>query len=245
MGYVFNFSDANDYHCWMKQNQNRSRLELENRLMIQMLKPISGETVLDIGCGTGFHLNYFLKMGLEVTGLDPSPYMLDIAKKKMGHRVDLYREYAENMPFEDNSFNHACLVTTLEFVDNPRKALEETFRVTKDRVFIGVLNRYAFHGIQLRVKGMFKQTIYNRAQFFSIWELKRMIRSIAGNVPLTWRTVCQFPIANSSFLSRIEASPLVQRCPIGSFIGVLVTLIPRFKTRALPLKYRTKQQATS
>ncbi len=244
MGYVYNFSDAKDYDQRMQQIQNRHRRELENRLMMEMLKPVPGETILDIGCGTGSNLLFLLKMGLDITGLDPSPYMLDIASKKMGHRADLYRDYAENLPFEDNSFNHACLVTTLEFVDNPRKALEEAFRVTKDRVFIGVLNRYAFKGIQLRVKGIFKQIIYNRAQFFSIWELKKLIRTIAGDVPVSWRTVCQFPMANSKFISRIEASPLVQRCPLGSFVGVLVTLIPRYKTRPLPLKYRTKQQVT-
>ena len=244
MGHVFNFSDANDYDQWMQQTQNRSMRELENCLMMEMLKPAPGETILDIGCGTGSNLLFLLKMGLDITGLDPSPYMLDIASRRIGHRSDLHRGYAENLPFEDNSFNHACLVTTLEFVDNPRKALEEAFRVTKDRVFIGVLNRYAFKGIQLRVKGIFKQIIFNRAQFFSIWELKKLIRNIAGDVPVSWRTICQFPTANSKLTSWTKVLPLVQRYPLGSFVGVLVTLIPRFKTRPLALKYRTKQQAT-
>ncbi len=244
MGYVFTFSDAKDYDQWMQQIQNRSMRGLENRLMAEMLKPVAGETVLDIGCGTGSHLLYLLNLGLDITGLDPSPYMLDMTSKKLGHRVDLYRGYAEDLPFEDNSFNHACLVFTLEFVDNPKKALEEAFRVTKDRVFIGVLNRYAFKGIQLRVAGIFKQIIFNRAQFFSIWELKSMIRTIAGDVPISWRTVCQFPTANSQLTSRIEALPLVQRCPLGAFVGILVTLVPRLKTRPLALKYRPKQQVT-
>ena len=61
----------------------------------------------------------------------------------------------------------------------------------KDRVFIGVLNRYALKGIQRRVKGIFSPTIFNHAQFFSVWELKQMIRRIMGQVPVAWRTVCQ------------------------------------------------------
>ena len=43
-------------------------------------------------------------------------------------------------------------MATLEFVEDPKKAIEEVSRVTKDRIFIGVLNRYAIKGIQIRIK---------------------------------------------------------------------------------------------
>jgi len=241
MGHVFDFHEANDYEQWLNKPENKLAFEMEVQLLRDMLQPVSGESLLDIGCGTGPCLEGFIEMGLNVTGLDPSTYMLDIASKKIGHRADFYRGYAEDLPFDDNSFNHACLFTTLEFVDDYRKALEETFRVAKDRVFIGVLNRYAIIGLERRVRGIFTTTIFNRARFFSVWELKQTIKSILGHVPISWRTVCQLPASANKFVPSIEQSKILQRCPFGAFAGMVVTLVPRFKTRPLTARYQTKQ----
>jgi SAM-dependent methyltransferase len=240
MGYVFNFNDASNYDHWFDKPKNRFIASLEFQLMLDMLKPIRGYSILDIGCGTGASLLPFLDRGLQITGIDPSPYMLDVAGKKVGHRVDLHRGFAEDLPFDDNSFNYACLITTLEFVEDPKKAIEEACRVTKDRIFIGVLNKHALKGIQLRLKGMFTKSIYNRAQFFSVWELKKIIRDILGDVPISWRTVCQFLSASGEITSKIERSGLVQRCPFGAFIGIVFAPVPRYKTRPLSITCRPK-----
>ena len=240
MGHVFDFHEAAAYEQWFNRPHNKAAFELETQLMRDLLQPMQGESVLDIGCGTGACLAAFLEMGLQVTGLDPSTYMLDLALKKIGHRTELYRGYAEDLPFDDNSFNYVCLFTTLEFVEDPQKALAEAFRVAKDRVFMGVLNRYAIKGIQRRVKGIFTPSIFNHARFFSVWELKQMIRSLVGNLPISWRTVCQLPTNSGKFVYSLEQSKIIQRCPFGAFAGVVVTLVPRFRTRPLTVRYGVK-----
>lgn len=240
MGYVFDFKDAVVYEQWLHNPRNRFAAELESRLVLDMLKPVRGESVLDIGCGAGASLLPFLEMGLQMTGLDPSPYMLDIAMKKIGNRADFHRGFAEDLPFEDNSFNYACLITTLEFVKDPEKAIEEACRVAKDKIFIGFLNRYAIKGIKRKVEGIFKETIYDHAHFFSIWDLKKMIRSILIDVPMSWKTVCQFPDPSGKIVHKLEQSDLVQRCPFGAFAGMVVTLVPRYRTRPLSIKYLAK-----
>jgi len=240
MGYIFDFNDAIHYDKRMHDSRNRFAVELENRLMLDVLSPMRGQSVLDIGCGTGNGLQTFLDRGLKVTGIDPSPYMLDIAQKNIGNRADLHRGFAEDLPFDDNSFNYACLITTLEFVEDPKKALEEACRVAKDKIFLGVLNRYAITGIHRRIQGVFSRTIYNHACFFSIWELKDIIRSLLGDVPISWRTVCQFSSSPGQITSKIEQFSLVQKCPFGAFIGMVVTLLPRYRTRPLTLPYKAK-----
>ena len=240
MGHVFDFAEAKSYEQWFNRPRNKAAFDLEMQLMRDLLQPMRGESVLDIGCGAGACLPALLEMGLQVTGLDPSTYMLDISLGKMGDRVELYRGFAEDLPFDDNSFNYSCLFTTLEFVDDPNKALREAFRVTKDRVFIGVFNRYALKGIQRRVRGIFTASIFNHAQFFSVWELKQMIRSIIGQVPVSWRTVCQLPIPSGKFVNNLEQSKIIQRCPFGAFAGMVVVLVPRFKTRPLAAPYQAK-----
>ncbi len=241
MGYIFNYTDATAYERWFLNRKNQAASRLECRLMLEMLKPAKDDSVLDIGCGTGSSTLSLIEMGLDVTGIEPSPYMLDIAKMNMGTRVDLHRGFAEDLPFDDNSFNHACFFTTLEFVENPIKAIEEACRVAKDRIFIGVLNRYAIKGVQRRVKGIFTSTIYNHAKFFSVWELKSLVKAIAGPVPISWRTVCQFPNSSGKFINSVEKSNLIQRIPFGAFAGIVVTLTPRFRARPLPLGCHSKR----
>ena len=241
MGYVFDFNDAKAYEQWYNNIGNRFVVELENRLMLEMLKPMPKSTLLDIGCGAGSSLFPFLDMDIQLTGLDPSPYMLDIASEKLGNRVDLHRGVAEDLPFDDNFFDYTCMFITLEFVENPKKAIEEACRVTKDRIFFGILNRYAAWGMYLQIKCLFKDSIYKHARFFSIWELKHILKSILGHVPISWRTVCQLPMGSGESVDKIERSSLLKRFPFGTFAGVVVTPVPRFRTKLLSIARKSKQ----
>ena len=241
MGYVFDFNDATCYDQWFNEPKNQYITKLEENILVKLLKPEKGESVLDIGCGTGQSLKLFSKAGLSCTGIDPSPYMLDIAHKNLGNRVDFYRGYAEDLPFDDNSFNYACFVTTLEFVENRQKALEEACRVAKDCIYIGTLNRFALQSLQRRFKIIFGESIYRHAQFFSVWELKKQLRTLLGDIPISWRTVYQIPFGPQRFTRYLEENPLIQFCPFGAFLGMVATLIPRYKTRPLSLRYRPKR----
>ena len=241
MGYVFDFNDAKEYEKWLNKPAHRKSTALENELMLDILKPSPGKTVLDIGCGTGASLMPLVEAGLQGTGIDPSPYMLDIASKNLGKRVDLHRGFAEALPFEDNSFNYACLNITLEFVEDPAKAIQEACRVARNKLFLGVLNRYALKGVQLRISGIFTKTVFNHARFYSVWELKQKIRALMDDVPITWRTTCHLPNVSGRLAQKIEHSALLQRCPFGMFAGMVVILVPRFITQPLTIPYRTKQ----
>jgi len=242
MGIIFDFKDAQAYSRWMDDPRNKFAVEMESRLMMEMLAPLVTDTVLSIGCCAGVRLAPFVEKKINLTAVDSSPYMLDLLSESFGNRIELYRGRFEDLPFEDNSFNHACLITTLEFVDTPEKVIEEACRVAKDKLFIGFLNRYAIKGVQRRVSGMFQKTIFNRASFFSVWELKKYVRSVAGDVPITWRTVGQLPDAKGFFKDKIERSRMLQRFPFGAFAGMVVTLVPRFKTRPLALRHYPKHR---
>lgn len=236
MGYVFDFKDAKRYESWFDDPQFRLSAELEGRLMLDMLRPAPGETALEIGVGTGRRLCALMEMGVNITGIDPSPYMLDIARKRLGRRADLHRGFGEDLPFDDNAFHYVIVSSTLEFADNPKAVLEEAFRTAKDRVFIGVMNRFAIQGIRRRVEGLFQDTIYSKARFFSVWEIKSFTRELLGDVPITWRTICHFPSSQGVITSRLERSDLVRKTPFGAFAGVVVTPAPHFRTRPMVLR---------
>jgi SAM-dependent methyltransferase len=236
MGTVFDFKNARAFSRWIDDPRNKVAVENESRLMMEMLAPLQTDTALSVGCCAGGRLAPFVEKGVSLTAIDPSPYMLDLYNAHYANRIGLYRGSLEDLPFEDNAFNHACLVTTLEFVDHPEKIVEEACRVAKDKLFIGFLNRYAIKGVQRRVSGMFRETLFNRANFFSIWELKGVVRKVAGDVPIAWRTVGQLPNSGGFLKNTIERSRLLQRFPFGAFAGMVVTLVPRFRTRPLALR---------
>ncbi len=241
MGTLFDFKDAQAYSRWMDDPRNKVSVEIESRLMMEMLAPLKADSAVSIGCCAGARLAPFVEKGINLTAIDPSPYMLDLLNEYYGNRIELYRGDFEELPFEDNSFNHACLITTLEFVDNPEKVIEEACRVAKDRLFIGFLNRYAIKGVQRRVSGVFRKTLFNRAKFFSVWELKKIVKTVAGDVPVAWRTVGQLPDSKGFLKGKIEQSRVIQRFPFGAFAGMVVTLVPRFRTRPLALRHSSKQ----
>ena len=102
-------------------------------------------SVLDVGCGTGNFSIKLAKMGLNVTGIDVSDNMLDVARdkaKKGGLSIDFINMDARDMIFEDESFDGVISMAAIEFIQESEKVLNEMFRVVKGgKIVIGTINR--------------------------------------------------------------------------------------------------------
>ncbi|ANQ54423.1 methyltransferase type 11 [Thermosipho sp. 1063] len=61
---------------------------------------LSGK-VLDVGTGTGYWLNFFLKKNFQVYAIEPSKKMLEIAKRKYKDKVKFFNTKIEEFEFED------------------------------------------------------------------------------------------------------------------------------------------------
>ncbi|MBN1889419.1 MAG: hypothetical protein JW850_15600, partial [Thermoflexales bacterium] len=105
------------------------------------------------------------------------------------------------------------MVTTLEFLERPQEALAEARRVARRGVVLGVLNRWSLLGLQRRLGGLFRPTVYDAARFYGVGELKRLLRLITREqARVVWRTTL-FP----------RGWPWSQaRLPWGGFIGMAV-----------------------
>jgi ubiquinone/menaquinone biosynthesis C-methylase UbiE len=236
MGYVYDFRDAWASEKQIDRRSNRAIVERENRLLLDMLRPHAGESLLEIGCGIGNTLAFLGDFGLRLAGLDPSEPMVDIARQRAGCRVEFHRGVAEDLPFDDNEFHYAVLTGALEFVEDPQQAVAEACRVAKDKLFIGALNRFALRAVCLRLRGILSSTVYNRARFFSLWELKRMVRRVAGNVPISWETVSHLYWKGPRLGPWVERHARLGRYPFGGYTGVVAVLMPRFRARPLELE---------
>jgi SAM-dependent methyltransferase len=244
MPYVFNSKDAIDFDNWYTNPVNRSIIESENRLMFDMIQPARGEHVLGVGCGTGQRLFKFLERGLTVTGIDTSNAMIDAAEDNLGNRVDLHVGPPEELPFDDNSFNISVLINTLEFSEDFSLVLEEAARVSKDRMFIGIWNKFAIKDVWIQIKNMFPNIPEDTIRFYTSGEIKKHLKKTLGKVPIEWKTVGQPGEGSDSMIGRmIDQFTLLQRCPFGTFLGISVILEPSFRLRPLNLKVEQSNEA--
>jgi ubiquinone/menaquinone biosynthesis C-methylase UbiE len=95
----------------------------------------AGERVLDIACGTGNTALAARARGAAVTGLDLTPELLAVAKKRgaeHGYDDIIWQEGdAEDLPFPDGAFDVVVSSCGLMFAPDQRKVASEVARVTR------------------------------------------------------------------------------------------------------------------
>lgn len=91
------------------------------------------ESVLDICCGTGEQCLMLSSLGFEVTGVDLSPGMIEVAKRNARGRVRFFREDAASLHFVDSSFDCAVISFALheKEEDTRGRILREALRVVR------------------------------------------------------------------------------------------------------------------
>ncbi len=245
MGLIFDKKTASIYESWYRSPQGRAIDRSIERLILDLLEPKKGEKVLDIGCGSGNHLLVFSKLGLDISGIDASTHMIHKAKERLGHCCTLRTGTAESLPFDDNEFDLAVFINSLEFMDDPLQALMEAGRVASKKVFIGVINSLSWTGLFRKVQGYLGDPLFSRTRFYNLWQLKSLLQMAYGPVPISWECVNIRP----SFFEK--ASPLEislrkgKHLPFGFFLGFAVTMAYRVKTDNLPLKIKIKKASQS
>lgn len=217
---IFDEEIARNYDLWFQTPQGRYIDKREKDLIRDLVLPRRGERLLEVGCGTGEHLALFQSSGCDVTGIDPSAPMLAMARKKLGHKVELVPGKAEDLPFSDNEFDIVSMILSLEFTDDPEKAISEAIRVCRGRVFLGVLNKCSAAALQRRVRGLLHPSIYKTARFYHVGELTRLIRSFLPGVHIRWGSVIFLPNGWYEFAAPLEEAMPVMNNPLGAFLGL-------------------------
>jgi SAM-dependent methyltransferase len=217
---VFDEETARSYDDWLLTPIGRYADRREKNLIFNLIEPKEGERLLDVKCGTGNHLRFFRRKGCNVTGLESSPSMLDVARKKLGQRADFHVGKPEDLPFSDNEFDIVTMITSFEFMDDAQKAIGEAIRVSRNKVFIGVFNKYSLIGVQRRIKRIFGASIYDNVRFFGIGELTQIVKTALPGVNIRWGSVIFLPFGWYSFATGLEEIIPVMNNPFGAFIGL-------------------------
>lgn len=126
--------------------------------------------ILDIGCGYGIFERAL--PDFPILGIDASFEMIRQAKKKGGAFL---QGKAENLPFSNLSFDCVFFVTSLEFMDDYKKVLDEALRVLakSEKLLILLLNRESQYFADHYVK---PYSIFRKAQVISPQEVKLFLQ---------------------------------------------------------------------
>ena len=100
---------------------------------IRMFRPSKGMNVLDVGCGTGSHLELYQRFKCNLYGIDLSPSMLDIARERLGDSAQLDLGNATEMPYDDDKFDLVISMLSLHEMSPKTRSvvLDEIKRVLK------------------------------------------------------------------------------------------------------------------
>ena len=90
----------------------------------------SGDGVLDVGCGTGVFLRAAAERGAEVSGVDASSELLEIARDRVPD-ADIRRAEMEDLPFADDRFDVVAGFNSFFFAADMAGALREAKRVSR------------------------------------------------------------------------------------------------------------------
>ena len=130
-----NFSKYEAPHPVMKRLISRFQ-----RRFFGLLAKMSPHSVLEVGCGEGFLLDYIARRdaGLRLTGVDVSLDAVRFARGHVAVETDLLAGSAYELPFRAAAFDLVVCSEVLEHLDDVERAVSELKRVSARYVLISV-----------------------------------------------------------------------------------------------------------
>ncbi len=102
------------------------------------------QRVLFVGVGTGVDLEFINYSNLEITAIDISPDMLNKAKEKfINTNITFLEMDAQQLHFEDATFDYVIASLVLSVVPNPEVCLQELSRVVKNEGQIIIFDKFS------------------------------------------------------------------------------------------------------
>ncbi|MHB1529676.1 MAG: class I SAM-dependent methyltransferase [Acidiferrobacteraceae bacterium] len=206
---------AMTYDAWYDTPRGRWIGEAELGLMFRLVRAERGDTLLDVGCGTGWFARRFAAQGLHATGVDPDPSSLAFAREHSPPGIFWARGDACALPFKDQSFDRVVSVAALCFIEEERQAVSEILRVTRSRFAIGWLNRSSL--LYRQKSRSASRGAYRGARWHRPEETYDLFSGLAVR-GLTVRSVVFFPSGNP--IAKVAERIIPNRLPWGSLVIV-------------------------
>ncbi len=199
-----------DYARWRSSRLGYLTESIEQRAIGELCGSLSGQRVLDLGCGDGIYAIRAAEEGAFVVGLDISFAMLSAARSRAAAkalRVGWCQASGAALPFAANTFDIVVAVTVLCFSDDPTVAIKEAARVLRPggSLVIGELGKYSSWAASRKVRAWFGSRMWSRAKFWSVQELRTVIGAAGLQFEGALGSVYYPPVASlAEILSPLE-----------------------------------------
>ncbi len=90
-----------------------------------------GQTIADIGSGSGYLLEGLVDQPVHLVAIDQSPSMLEQIREKLGDQIEVIEGTSENLPLQDDSVDYVIANMYLHHVERPGAAIKEMVRILK------------------------------------------------------------------------------------------------------------------
>jgi ubiquinone/menaquinone biosynthesis C-methylase UbiE len=115
--------------------QRNPLIALEESITLSFISNVRNRKVLDVGCGTGRYCKLLADRGAKVVGIDPSPRMLEHAKRKITSncKFELHLGRIEDAEFPTSYFNVVVCALTLGHIPELEPVIKKVSRIIKSR----------------------------------------------------------------------------------------------------------------
>ena len=161
------FKNLSDHYGTLDNQDNDFR---NNNLTNLLVNYVTGTSILDVGCGTG----YFLKKlstfkKIRCYGLDPNPHMRKL-HKKLNTKIKIYNLWAEEMGKIRRKFDTISMIDVLEHIKDDTAQLKlmknnlkndgnliivvpaNQWLYGKRDIAVGHYRRYSIHELRTKLK---------------------------------------------------------------------------------------------
>lgn len=163
-------------NAWLKKNITYTwGNKVNSDWLIKALKITKKDCVLDIGCGTGAHLDDIeRKTGARCTGVD---IRAELFKESKNRKVKLIYSDMRDLKLRDDSFTKIFSIGVFEHVPETGKVLDEAARVLKKKgkLLFTVPNVLSFFHITKRIKQVLGIWGLGYEASFTIRQLEKML----------------------------------------------------------------------
>jgi SAM-dependent methyltransferase len=166
------------YADWRESSLGEITETLEHRLILELVGPVLGRSVLDMGCGDGTLLAVFRDQGAAtITGCDADARMVARARQLLGPDATLGVARGHALPFPDASFDVVSCITVLAFVPDAGAAVREMARVLRPGgvLIIGDLGKWSYWAARRRIRGWLGAMLWRGARFWRAGELAELV----------------------------------------------------------------------
>ena len=124
----FIFNEGNDiwtkFYCSIYDSLmlDKTKNNYEIKEIIYTTKMKKSSKILDIGCGTGHHVNMFSKKGYNAIGIDSSVEMINRAKKNYPECEYYNSDVMHGGQFENGEFTHCLMLFMTPYYIQDKKA---------------------------------------------------------------------------------------------------------------------------